>query len=303
MARFTGVDFYEIDPLLTEDERQIRDHVRDWVEDRYLPIIEQAYEEAYFPMEVVPELAAHGPVRRHAAGGVRLRGLSHTAYGLAMQELERGDSGLRSFVSVQGALCMYPIFAFGSDEQRRRWLPRMARGEVIGCFGLTEPDSRLRPRRHDHPRRARGKAGEPARLRAQRRQDVDHQRHHRRPRRRLGQAAERGDGTRRGPRASWSRRARRASRPRSRSASTRCAPRSPASSCSRTCSCRRRTACRRPGASRRRWPACRRRATASPGACSARRWPASTRRPSTRRRASCSASRSARSSWCRRSWP
>jgi glutaryl-CoA dehydrogenase len=140
MARFTGVDFYEIDPLLTEDERQIRDHVRDWVEDRYLPIIEKAYEDAVFPAEVVPELAAlglFGATLPEEHGGA---GISYTAYGLAMQELERGDSGLRSFVSVQGALCMYPIFAFGSDEQRRRWLPRMARGEVIGCFGLTEPD-------------------------------------------------------------------------------------------------------------------------------------------------------------------
>ena len=140
MARFAGVDFYELDPLLTEDERQIREHVRGWVEDRYLPIVEQAYEEARFPAEVIPELAAmglFGATLPEEHGGA---GVSYTAYGLAMQELERGDSGLRSFVSVQGALCMYPILAFGSDEQRRRWLPRMARGEVIGCFGLTEPD-------------------------------------------------------------------------------------------------------------------------------------------------------------------
>lgn len=140
MARFNGVDFYELDPLLTEDERQIRDHVRGWVEDRYLPIVEQAYEEAYFPMEVVPELAAMGMFGATLPEEFGGAGVSHTAYGLAMQELERGDSGLRSFVSVQGALCMYPIFAFGSDQQRHRWLPPMARGEVIGCFGLTEPD-------------------------------------------------------------------------------------------------------------------------------------------------------------------
>jgi glutaryl-CoA dehydrogenase len=140
MARFNGVDFYEIDPLLTEDERQIREHVRGWVEDRYLPIVEKAYEEAYFPMEVVPELASMGMFGATLPEEFGGAGVSHTAYGLAMQELERGDSGLRSFVSVQGALCMYPIFAFGSDEQRRRWLPPMARGEVIGCFGLTEPD-------------------------------------------------------------------------------------------------------------------------------------------------------------------
>jgi glutaryl-CoA dehydrogenase len=140
MVRFTGTDFYEIDPLLTEDERQIREHVRGWVEDRYLPIVEKAYEEAYFPMEVVPELAEMGLLGATLPEEYGGAGVSHTAYGLAMQELERGDSGLRSFVSVQGALCMYPIFAFGSEEQRRRWLPPMARGEVIGCFGLTEPD-------------------------------------------------------------------------------------------------------------------------------------------------------------------
>jgi glutaryl-CoA dehydrogenase len=140
MARFTGVDFYEIDPLLTEDERQIRDHVRSWVEDRYLPVVEKAYEEGYFPLETVPELAGMGLLGATLPESYGCAGVSYTAYGLAMQELERGDSGLRSFVSVQGALCMYPIFAFGSEEQRARWLPRMASGEVIGCFGLTEPD-------------------------------------------------------------------------------------------------------------------------------------------------------------------
>ena len=140
MARFNGVDFYDIDPLLSEDERQIRGHVRDWVEDRYLPIIEQAYEDARFPAEVIPELAGMGLLGATLPEAYGCAGVSSTAYGLAMQELERGDSGLRSFVSVQGALCMYPIFAFGSEEQRRKWLPPMARGEVIGCFGLTEPD-------------------------------------------------------------------------------------------------------------------------------------------------------------------
>ena len=161
MARFTGVDFYEIDPLLTEDERQIRDHVRGWVEDRYLPIIEKAYEEAYFPVEVVPELAAMGLLGATLPGEFGGAGISHTAYGLAMQELERGDSGLRSFVSVQGALCMYPIFAFGSDEQRRRWLPRMAQGAVIGCFGLTEPDHGSDPGGMITRAVPHGKVGEP----------------------------------------------------------------------------------------------------------------------------------------------
>jgi glutaryl-CoA dehydrogenase len=135
------VDFYELDPLLTDDERQIRDHVRGWVEDRYLPIVEQAYEEAHFPMEVVPELAAMGMFGATLPEEFGGAGVSHTAYGLAMQELERGDSGLRSFVSVQGALCMYPIFAFGSDEQRRHWLPPMARG----ASGSPSPTSARTP--------------------------------------------------------------------------------------------------------------------------------------------------------------
>src|SRR5216117_3461841 len=140
MARFNGVDFYEIDSLLSEEERQIRDHVRGWVEDRYLPLVERAYEEAYFPMEVIPELAEMGLLGATLPEQYGCAGVGPVAYGLAMQELERGDSGLRSFASVQGSLVMYPIYEFGSEEQRRHWLPRLARGEAIGCFGLTEPD-------------------------------------------------------------------------------------------------------------------------------------------------------------------
>ncbi len=140
MPRFTGVDFYEIDSLLQEDEIQIRDHVRDWVEERYLPLIEDAYEKAYFPKEVIPEVAGMGLLGASLPEKYGCAGVSATAYGLAMQELERGDSGLRSFASVQGSLVMYPIYAYGSEEQRTKWLPRMAKGEVIGCFGLTEPD-------------------------------------------------------------------------------------------------------------------------------------------------------------------
>jgi glutaryl-CoA dehydrogenase len=140
VARFSGVDFYEIDSLLSEEERQIRDHVRDWVEDRYLPLVEKAYEEAYFPHEVIPEVAELGLLGATLPEKYGCAGVNATAYGLAMQELERGDSGLRSFASVQGSLAMYPIFAYGSEAQRTKWLPRMARGEVIGCFGLTEPD-------------------------------------------------------------------------------------------------------------------------------------------------------------------
>jgi len=140
MTKFSGVDFYEIDQLLTEDEIQIRDHVRDWVEERYLPLVEKAYEEAYFPAETIPEIAELGLLGATLPEKYGCAGVSPTAYGLAMQELERGDSGLRSFASVQGALVMWPIFAYGSEEQRQCWLPKLATGQVIGCFGLTEPD-------------------------------------------------------------------------------------------------------------------------------------------------------------------
>ena len=140
MPRFTGVDFYEIDSLLQEDEIQIRGHVRDWVEERYLPLIEDAYEKAYFPTDVIPELAEMGLLGASLPEKYGCAGVSATAYGLAMQELERGDSGLRSFASVQGSLVMYPIYAYGSEEQRLNYLPKMAKGELIGCFGLSEPD-------------------------------------------------------------------------------------------------------------------------------------------------------------------
>jgi len=140
MARFSGVDFYEIDSLLSEEERQIRDHVRGWVEDRYLPLVERAYEEAYFPAEVIPEIAEMGLLGATLPEKYGCAGVNALAYGLAMQELERGDSGLRSFASVQGSLAMYPIYAYGSEAQRMKWLPRMAKGELVGCFGLTEPD-------------------------------------------------------------------------------------------------------------------------------------------------------------------
>ncbi len=140
MSRFTGVDFYEIDSLLTEDEIQIRDHVRGWVEERYLPLIEDAYEKAYFPADVIPEVAEMGLLGASLPEKYGCAGVSATAYGIAMQELERGDSGLRSFASVQGSLVMWPIYAYGSEEQRVKWLPKLAKGEVIGCFGLTEPD-------------------------------------------------------------------------------------------------------------------------------------------------------------------
>jgi glutaryl-CoA dehydrogenase len=140
MSSFVPVDFYDVDASLADEERRIRDAVRQWVEDRYLPIVPAAYEEGRFPTEIIPDLARLGLLGATLPAAFECAGIGSVAYGLAMQELERGDSGLRSFVSVQGALAMYPIFAFGSDEQRARWLPRMARGEAVGCFGLTEPD-------------------------------------------------------------------------------------------------------------------------------------------------------------------
>jgi len=137
---FQGVDFYDVDELLTEEERMVRDTVREWVEDRVLPVIEEAYIERRFPEELIPEIAELGMLGANLPEEYGCAGLNDVAYGLIMQELERGDSGLRSFVSVQGALVMYPIYAFGGEGQRREWLPKLASGEAIGCFGLTEPD-------------------------------------------------------------------------------------------------------------------------------------------------------------------
>jgi glutaryl-CoA dehydrogenase len=139
MPPYTGLDFYQIDELLSEEERMIRDTVRSFVSDEIIPIIEKHNREATFPSHLIPKMGELGLLGANLTG-YGCAGLSHTAYGLIMQELERGDSGVRSFVSVQGALCMYPIHTFGSDEQKERWLPAMARGEAVGCFGLTEPD-------------------------------------------------------------------------------------------------------------------------------------------------------------------
>lgn len=135
-----ATDLYNIDHLLSEEERMVRDTVRKFVSERVLPIIGEHFEAGTFPRELIPAIAELGLLGMHIEG-YGCAGLSSVCYGLACQELEAGDSGLRSFVSVQGSLAMFPIFAFGSEEQKRHWLPRMARGEVIGCFGLTEPDS------------------------------------------------------------------------------------------------------------------------------------------------------------------
>ncbi len=137
---YIPLDFLALDELLSEEEKLVRDTVRTFVGDRVLPIIETHFREGTFPRALIPEMARLGLYGSNLEG-YGCAGLNNVAYGLIMQELERGDSGLRSFVSVQGALCMYPIHTFGSDAQKERWLPAMARGEAIGCFGLTEPDA------------------------------------------------------------------------------------------------------------------------------------------------------------------
>jgi glutaryl-CoA dehydrogenase len=133
-------DFFNIDSSLSEEERAVRDSVRRFVDERVLPIIGTCYVEGRFPKELIPAMAELGVFGANLPEDYGCAGLNNVAYGLIMQELERGDSGVRSFASVQGALAMYPIYAFGSEEQKRRYLPQMAAGEIIGCFGLTEPD-------------------------------------------------------------------------------------------------------------------------------------------------------------------
>lgn len=139
MPRFKGVDYYYLDELLSEEERMIRDTVRDFVEEEIIPIIEHHNRNATFPMSLVPKMGELGLFGANLHG-YGCAGLNNVAYGLIMLELERGDSGIRSFGSVQGALVMYPLHTFGSEEQKNHWLPKMAAGEKIGCFGLTEHD-------------------------------------------------------------------------------------------------------------------------------------------------------------------
>ena len=140
MNPFRGVDYYHTEDLLSIEERNVRDAVRRWVENEYLPKIGSYFDEAVFDPDVIPRLAELGLF------GIKIKdydcpGMSNVVYGLACQELERGDSGLRSFVSVQNSLVMYPIDTFGTDGQKARWLPALARGEKVGCFGMTEPDA------------------------------------------------------------------------------------------------------------------------------------------------------------------
>ncbi len=137
---YKGVDYYQLDDLLSDEEKSIRDTVRDFVSNEIMPIIEKYNQDMKFPTQLVPkmaELGIFGPTLPTEYGGM---GVNNVAYGLIMQELERGDSGVRSFASVQSSLVMYPIFAFGSEEQKKNWLPRLANGTAISCFGLTEPD-------------------------------------------------------------------------------------------------------------------------------------------------------------------
>jgi glutaryl-CoA dehydrogenase len=140
MKPFQGVDYYHSEDLLSVEERNVRDAIRRWVENEYLPKIGSYFDQAIFDVELIPQLAELGLL------GVKIKGydcpgMSNVVYGLACQELERGDSALRSFVSVQNSLVMYPIDTFGTDEQKARWLPALARGEKVGCFGMTEPDA------------------------------------------------------------------------------------------------------------------------------------------------------------------
>ncbi len=140
MAKFSGVDYFQIEDLLSEEELMVRNTVRKFVDDEVLPIIEKHNRAGSFPKELVPKMAELGLFGATLPSKYGCAELNNVSYGLMTQELERGDSSIRSFASVQSALVMYPIFTFGSEEQRNRWLPPLASGKAIGCFGLTEPD-------------------------------------------------------------------------------------------------------------------------------------------------------------------
>ena len=140
MAEFQGVDFLHLDQLLADEERLARQSVREFVSKDFLPLLQQHIrQDGAFPMHLVPRMAELGLFGANLQG-YGCAGMNNVAYGLVMQELERGDSGLRSFASVQGGLVMYPIHTYGSEAQKERWLPALAAGRAIGCFGLTEPD-------------------------------------------------------------------------------------------------------------------------------------------------------------------
>ena len=140
MPKFQGVDYYQIDDLLSDEEKLVRNTVREFVDERILPVIEKHNREGTFPKDLVPAMAELGLFGATLPPAYGCAGLNNVAYGLMTQELERGDSSIRSFASVQSSLVMYPIYAFGSEEHKNRWLPLLASGKAIGCFGLTEPD-------------------------------------------------------------------------------------------------------------------------------------------------------------------
>ena len=140
MNTFKGVDYYNIESLLSSEEKMIRDTVREFVSDEVIPIIEKHNRESTFPIQLVPKMAELGLLGSYFPQKYGCAELNYVSYGLITQELERGDSGIRSFVSVQSSLVMYPIFRFGSEEQKDFWLPLLASGKKIGCYGLTEPD-------------------------------------------------------------------------------------------------------------------------------------------------------------------
>lgn len=139
MANFSGVDFYRLDDSLSDEERLVRNTTREFVDNDFMPVIREHYRQGVFPRQLIPKIGELGFLGANLSG-YGCAGLNNVSYGLINQELERGDSGLRSFVSVQGSLVMYPIHAFGSEEQKQTWLPKLASGEAVGCFGLTEPD-------------------------------------------------------------------------------------------------------------------------------------------------------------------
>src|SRR5687768_5320412 len=134
-SRFTGVDIYDLDCQIAEHERAVHETVREWVEENLMQTIGDCYVEGRFPKELIPGMAELGLFGANLPEEYGCAGLNNVAYGLIMQELERGDSGIRSFASVHGALVMYPIYSFGSDDQKAYWLPKLATGEEIGCFG------------------------------------------------------------------------------------------------------------------------------------------------------------------------
>lgn len=140
MGQFISPDYYCMEDLLQEEEKLIRDTVREWVDKAVLPVISRYYQKGEFPAQLIPQMGEMGLLGANLPEKYNCPGVNNVSYGLMMQELERGDSGIRSFASVQGSLVMYPVYKFGTEEQRKKYLPKLAAGELVGCYGLTEPD-------------------------------------------------------------------------------------------------------------------------------------------------------------------